>query len=114
VNVLLGSAGRYFGRNFAFVRWYYTPDGEGEEFSWTLNLRRYVSDMSYIYAAYGRGSRPFDIVSIEDYYVSQSWVLSAGLDWIVLRRIRVQVNYSYRDEGELRRNLLYVGVGYRW
>jgi len=114
VNVLLGSVGRYFGQYIAFFRWYYTPNGEGETLSWTVNLRRYFTDSSYIYAAYGRGSRPFDIVSIEDYSVTRSWVFFSGLDWTVRQRIRIQVNYVYRNEGELRRNLLFIGAGYRW
>jgi YaiO family outer membrane protein len=114
VNILMGSIGRYLGRYGAFFRWYVTPGGEGETFSWTLNLRRYFSDSSYLYAAYGRGSKPFYIVSLEDYSVTRSWVFFAGLDWIVLRRIRLQFNYSLRNEGQLRRNLVFVGAGFRW
>ena len=114
VNILLGSIGRYFGQTIAFFRWYYTPKSEGEAFSWTINLRRYFTDSSYIYAAYGRGSKPFDIVSIEDYSVTRSWVFFTGLDWTIRQRIRIQLNYTYRNEGELRRNLLFVGAGYRW
>jgi YaiO family outer membrane protein len=114
VNILLGSIGRYFGQTIAFLRWYYTPDGEGETFSWAVNLRRYFTDSSYIYAAYGRGSRPFDIVSIEDYSVTRSWVFFTGLDWTIRQRIRIQLNYTYRNEGALRRNLLFIGAGYRW
>ncbi|OGD18111.1 MAG: hypothetical protein A2W03_14665 [Candidatus Aminicenantes bacterium RBG_16_63_16] len=114
VNILMGSLGRYLGRYGAFFRWYVTPGGEGETFSWTLNLRRYFSDSSYIYAAYGRGSKPFYIVSLEDYSVTRSWVFFTGLDWIVLRRIRLQINYSLRNEGQLRRNLVFAGAGFRW
>lgn len=114
VNVLLGSIGRYFGQYIALFRWYYTPDSEGETFSWTVNLRRYFTDSSYIYAAYGRGSKPFDIVSIEDYSVTRSWVFFTGLDWTIRQRFRIQLNYVYRNEGELSRNLLFIGAGYRW
>lgn len=113
-NVALGSIGRYIGPYIAFFRWYYTPNSEGDAISWTLNLRRYFSDSSYIYSAYGRGSKPFDIVSLEDYSVSRSWVFFAGLDWIIRQIIRVQFNYSHRNEGKLRRNLFFVVAGYRW
>lgn len=114
VDILLGSVGRYFGQTMAFLRWYYTPNSEGTAISWTLNLRRYFSDSNYIYAAYGRGSRPYDIVSMEDYSATRSWVVFAGLDWTIRQRIRIQFNYVYRNEGELRRNLLFIGAGYRW
>jgi YaiO family outer membrane protein len=114
VNILLGSIGRYIGRYIAFFRWYYTPDGEGEAFSWTANLRRYFADSSYVYAAYGRGSKPYDIVTLEDFKISHSWVFFAGFDWYFFRHIKLQLNYTHREERELRRNLLYLGAGYRW
>jgi len=114
VNVFLGSIARYIGRYIAFFRWYITPNNKGETFSWLINLRRYFTDSSYIYAAYGRGSRPFDIVFIEDYSVTRSWVFFTGFDWYLFNNIKLQLNYTLRDEGELRRNLLYLGAGYRW
>jgi YaiO family outer membrane protein len=113
-DICLGSVGRYFGQNIAFLRWYFTPGGEGEAFSWTLNLRRYLSDTSYLFAAYGRGSRPFDLVSIDDYSVARSWVFFTGLDWTFRQRVRVQLTYSHRDEGRMRRNLFFAAAGYRW
>jgi YaiO family outer membrane protein len=114
VNVFLGSTARYIGRYIAFFRWYFTPNSAGETFSWLINLRRYFTDSSYIYAAYGHGSRPFDIVSLEDYSVTRSWVIFAGFDLYLFDNIKIQFNYTLRDEGELRRNLLYLGAGYRW
>jgi YaiO family outer membrane protein len=114
VNIYLGSLGYYWKKYVSFFRWYYTSDSEGETFSWTVNLRRYFSDSSYAYAAYGRGSRPYDIFTLEDLDVSQSWVFFAGFDWYLFRQIKLQLNYTHRDEGELRRNLLYLGAGYRW
>jgi len=114
VDIYLGSVGRYFGRFIAFFRWYLTPNSEGDAFSWTLNLRRYFSDSSYLFAAYGRGSKPFQVVSIEDYAVVRSWVFFAGFDWTIKQRVRVQFTYSHRDEGRLRRDLLFVAAGYRF
>jgi YaiO family outer membrane protein len=113
-DIALGSVGRYFGHFLTFLRWFCTPQGEGQAFSWTLNLRRYFADSSYFSIAYGRGSKPLDIVSVEDYSVTRSWVFLTGLDWIVGQRIRVQFNYVHRDEGRLRRNLLFAGAGFRW
>ena len=114
VNILLGSVGYYFGRYIAVFRCYLTPDSEGDAFSWTLNLRHYFSDSSSLFAAYGRGSKPFQVVSIEDYSVVRSWVFLAGLDWTIRQMVRLQFTYSHRDEGRLRRNLLFVAAGYRW
>jgi hypothetical protein len=90
------------------------PQGDGEAFSWTLNLRRYFAASSYLSVAYGRGSKPLDIVSIEDYSVIRSWVFLTGLDWTIGQRIRVQFNYVHKDEGELRRDLFFAGAGLRW
>lgn len=114
VSIYLGSLGYYYDRYIAFLRWYSTPSDKGDAFSWTANLRRYFPDSSYLFIGYGRGSKPFDIVTIEDWNVTKSWVVFAGFDWSLFQKIRLQLNYTYRDEGELRRNLFYVGTGYRW
>jgi YaiO family outer membrane protein len=114
VDIFLGSVGRYFGPYMAFFRWYLTPGSEGNAFSWTLNLRRYFSDTSYLFAAYGRGSKPFHVISMEDYSVVQSWVFLAGLDWTIRQRIRLQFTCSHRDEGQLKRNLVFAAAGFRW
>jgi YaiO family outer membrane protein len=114
VDVYLGSLGCYLGKYYSFFRWYHTPGAAGETFSWTFNLRRYFGDSSYVYGAYGRGSRPFDISTVEDLRLRQSWILSAGFDWYLIRHLKLQLNYTYREEEGLRRNLLYIGTGYRW
>jgi YaiO family outer membrane protein len=113
-NIYLGSVGYYLGKHIAFFRWYFTPSEKGAGFSWTANLRRYFSNASYLYVAYGRGSKPYDIVTFEDLDVSQSWVIFAGFDWYLFNNVKLQLNYTYRDEGDLRRNLFYLGAGYRW
>ncbi len=114
VSIYHGSVGYYAGRYYPYIRWYYTPGERGNVFSWTVNLRRYFSEVSYLYIGYGRGSRPFDIVTDEDLLVEQSSVFLAGFDWYVLDRIKLQFVYSLRDEGDLRRNTFFLGTGYRW
>jgi YaiO family outer membrane protein len=114
VSVYLGSVGYYAGQYYPYIRWYYTPEERGNAFSWTVNLRRYFSEVSYLYIGYGRGSRPFDIVTGEDLLVEKSSVLLAGFDWYVLDRIKLQFVYSLKDEGDLRRSTLFLSTGYRW
>lgn len=114
VSLYIGSLGYYFGNWIAFWRWYYTPRGEGHDFSWTASLRRYFSASSYLYAGYGQGSRPFDIVTLEDYTVDSSRVFFAGFDWLLGQKIRLQLNFTHRDEGVLTRNLLFLSAGFRW
>ncbi len=114
VSIYLGSLGYYFGKQIAFFRWYYTPKGEGDDFSWTASLRRYVSVSSFLYAGLGTGSRPFDIVTEEDYKVTTSAVFFAGVDWIFVEKFRFQLNYTRRTEGKLTRNLLFLSAGFRF
>ncbi len=114
VSIYHGSVGYYAGRYYPYMRWYYTPKERGSPFSWTVNLRRYFSEVSYLYIGYGRGSKPFDIVMDEDLLVERSSVFLAGFDWYILDRIKLQFVYSLRDEGALRRNTFFLGTGYRW
>jgi YaiO family outer membrane protein len=114
VSIYLGSVGYYAGRFYPYIRWYYTPEEKGDAFSWIVNLRRYFSEVSYLYIGYGRGSRPFDIMTGEDLLVESSSVFLAGFDWYIRDRIKLQFVYSLRDEGVLRRSTLFLCTGYRW
>lgn len=114
VDLYIGSLGFYFGNQIAFFRWYYAPDSEGHDFSWTVNFRRYFSATNYLYIGYGQGSRPFDIVTLEDYEVGSCHIFFAGLDWVLWERLRLQANYTHRDEGQLNRNLFFLSAGFRW
>jgi len=114
VSLYIGSLGYYFGNQIAFLRWYYAPDSEGQDFSWTVSLRRYFSATNYLYLGYGQGSKPFDIITLEDYTVGSCRIFFAGLDWVLWERLRLQVNYTHRDERQLRRNLLFLSAGFRW
>ncbi len=117
VSIYLGSLGYYFGKSIAFFRWYYTPHSRGQDFSWTASLRRYFSDSNFLYVGYGQGSKPFELVTLEDYGVDSSWVIFGGLDWVLFDRLRLQLNYTHRDEGSIVRNLFFfsilIGVGPR-
>ncbi len=114
VMIYLGSLGRYFGPVLTFLRWYYTPRAGGSDFSWTANLRRYFSTSNYLFLGYGQGSRPFELVTLEDYRVERSWVFFAGADWALFDRLRLQFNFTHRDEGNLKRNLFFLSAGFRW
>ncbi len=115
VSVFLGSVGYYAGNYFPFFRWYYTPEEEGTNFSWFMNVRRYFSKDSYLAVGYGRGTRPFDILTKEDVLVRSDWIFFAEADWYFLNRIRLKIQFMHRSEEEgLKRNAIFVATGYRW
>ncbi len=114
VSIYLGSIGYYAGRYYPYIRWYYTPEENEDDFSWTVNLRRYFTEVSYLYIGYGRGSKSFDIMTGDDLLVESSSVFLAGFDWYIWNRIKLQFGYSLRDEGALRRSTFFLGTGYRW
>ena len=115
VSVYLGSVGYYVGNYYPYLRWYYTPEDEGNNFSWIVNVRRYFTKDSYLALGYGQGSRPFDIITIEDVFVRESWVFSAEWDWYFLEKIRLKIQFMHRNEKDgPTRNTIFVGTGYRW
>jgi hypothetical protein len=67
-----------------------------------------------VFAAYGRGARPYGVRTIEDLRPNRSWIAFAGFDVAVFSHVRLQLNYTHQDEGGPRRNQLYLGTGYRW
>ena len=115
VSVYLGSVGYYVGNYYPYLRWYYTPEDEGNNFSWLVNVRRYFTKDSYLAFGYGQGSRPFDIITIEDVFVRKSWIFLAEWDWIFLEKIRLKIQFTHRNEKDgPTRNTIFVGTGYRW
>jgi YaiO family outer membrane protein len=115
VPVYLGSVGYYAGSFYPFLRWYYAPEDEGQNFSWFVNVRKYFTRDSYLALGYGFGSRPFDIVTIEDAQVRKSWIFLAEWDWCFLERIHLMVQFTHRNEKNgSTRNALFVATGYRW
>lgn len=115
VSIYLGSLGYYVGKYYSFFRWYYTPKERGNFLSWILNIRRYFSKDNYLFIGYGQGSRPFEVITLEDLLVSRSWIFLAGFDWYFLKRIKLQFFFSHRNEkGDLKRNTFFVITGYRW
>jgi YaiO family outer membrane protein len=115
VSVYLGSVGYYMGNYYPFVRWYYTPEDKGTNFSWFANVRRYFTKDNYLALGYGQGSRPFDIITIEDFLVKKSWIFLAEWDWYFFERIHLKIQFSHRREKDgPTRNALFVATGYRW
>ena len=80
-----------------------------------MNVRKYFSKDNYLALGYGRGSRPFDIITDEDVRVKNSWVLFAEGDWFFLNKIRLKIQFMHRSEKEgLMRNSVFLATGYRW
>lgn len=115
VSIYLGSLGYYLGSFYPFFRWYYTPEDNGHNFSWTVNVRKYFTKDSYLSLGYGQGSRPFDIITIEDMLVLESRIFLAEWNWFLWKRIRLQVQFAHRNEKDgPTRNAVFVSTGYRW
>ncbi|MDH5743963.1 MAG: YaiO family outer membrane beta-barrel protein [Candidatus Aminicenantes bacterium] len=114
-SVYLGSVGYYVGNYYPSLRWYYSSEETGPNFSWIVNVRRYFSSDSYLAIGYGQGSRPFEIITREDVLVKKSWIFLAEWDWYFLRSIRLKVQFMHRSEEDgPTRNLVFVATGYRW
>lgn len=115
VSVYLGSVGYYVGNYYPFLRWYYTPEDEGQNFSWFVNVRRYFTKDNYVALGYGQGSKPFEIITIEDVFIQKSWIFLAEWEWYFLERIRLKVQFTHRREQDgPTRNVIFVATGYRW
>lgn len=115
VSVFLGSLGVYAGNYYPFFRWYFTPDDAGDNLSWTVNVRRYFTWDSYVALGYGQGSKPFDILTIEDVFIQKSWIFLAEWDWYFWDRIRLKVQFTHRNEKDgPTRNSIFLATGYRW
>lgn len=78
-------------------------------------IRRYFSDENYIYLGYGGGSRPFDIATVQDLLVHDSWIFLSGLVWYLWDKIRLELHFSrIEDANGPQRDTYFVTTGYRW
>jgi YaiO family outer membrane protein len=111
---LLGSMGYYLGNYYACFRWYVSGREAGDRFSWILNLRRYFTQTSYIFAGVGQGARSKEILTLDDWRAKARSILQAGFNWYFFDRLRLQLVFVSGAEGPLHRNTLYLCTGYRW
>lgn len=115
VGLIVGSFGYYFGNYYAVFRGTYNPDPEKRSFSWTGILKRFFADQNYLYVGYGRGARPYEIMTIQDYLIRPSWQFMAGIAWHFFGVIRLEVHFStIREEGGPRNDTLSISPGLRW
>ncbi len=115
VNVYLGSAAYYLGSYYAVLRLTHNPAGGGSKTSWMAQVRRYFSDISYVFIGYGRGERPFELGTIEDLLVHRSWALLAGARWHLRRTWKLEISFGrVADDRGLRRDTVALSTGYRW
>ena len=115
LSLYMGSFAYYFGNYYAVLRWYYRPGEETRALSWFAQLRRYFADRNFIYLGYGRGSRPFDVVAVQDLLVHDSWIFLSGLVWYLWDKVRLELHYSrIEDAHGPRRDTFFVTTGYRW
>lgn len=115
LSLFMGSFATYFGNYYAVWRWYYKPGEETRALSWFAQLRRYFAGQNFIYLGYGRGSRPFDIVTVQDLLVHDSWIFLSGLVWYLWDKIRVELHFSrIEDANGPRRDTFFITTGYRW
>jgi YaiO family outer membrane protein len=115
LSLFMGSFAYYFGNYYAVLRWYYKPGEETRALSWFAQLRRYFADQNFIYLGYGRGSQPFDIVTVQDLLVHDSWIFLSGLVWYLWDKIRLELHFSrIEDANGLRRDTFFATTGFRW
>ena len=114
VTVYLGSLGWYLGNYYPYARFNYSSEAGRGHFSWSLQLRRYFSDENFIYAGFGRGSRPFESAALQDLLEVRAGILSAGVVWYAFERVRIEVHYGRTSEPALVRNTVQVAAGWRW
>lgn len=113
VSVYTGSLGYYWNQYYSWLRMYYTPEEKENSLSWILNIRRYFSMDNYVFLGYGIGSRPFEIMTLDDLWSTQTQLFLAGFNFFVIKNIRIQFFYTYQGEKQgLKRNsfLLISGV----
>ena len=114
VTVFLGSLGWYLGDYYPYARFNYSSEEGNGQFSWSLQLRRYFSDENFVYAGYGRGSRPFEDPTIQDLLNVRADIFTTGAAWYIFEKVRVDVHYSRTSEPDLVRNTFQVSAGWRW
>jgi YaiO family outer membrane protein len=115
LSLFMGSFAYYFGNYYAVLRWYYKPGEEARALSWFAQVRRYFADQNFIYLGYGRGSRPFDIVAVQDLLIHDSWIFLSGLVWYLWDKIRLELHFSrIEDVNGPRRDTFFATTGFRW
>lgn len=95
---LAASVAAYWGSWYPNVRIYWFDLGTATELTWMAGLRRYLTDVSYLWVNVGRGARSFETGSAEEILARPAWFAEAGLDVCVLRRIRLRGYLSRRKE----------------
>lgn len=114
VTVFLGSLGWYLGSYYPYARFNYSSEQGNGRLSWSLQLRRYFSEESFVYAGYGQGSRPFEDPTLQDLLDVRADIFTAGAAWYVFEKVRVELHYSRTSEPGLVRNTFQVSAGWRW
>ncbi len=115
VSLVVGSLGYYFGNYYAVLRGTYNPDPDNRTLSWTALIKRFFTDQNYFYVGYGRGARPYEIITVQDVLIRHSWEFMAGVAWHFFDVIRLEIHFSsIQEEGGPRRDTLAVSPGLRW
>jgi YaiO family outer membrane protein len=98
VSTLVASGAAYWGAWYPHLRLSFADAGAGTAFNWTAGLRRYLSDTSYVWGGFGRGTRSLETGTVEDVLAGPAWIFDAGFDLCVIRDIRLR-GYVSRREG---------------
>jgi len=115
VSIYSGSLGYYWNQYYSWLRIYYTPEEEGNSLSWTAHIRRYFSIDDYVFFGFGVGSRPFEIMTLDELWTSQTQIFLAGFNFFILKRLRIQFFYTHQDEKQgLKRNSFLIISGFRF
>ena len=115
VAVWLASSGCYFGRYYMAVRGYFTPGEEGRRLSWYGQARRYFGRESYLYLAYGSGSRPLKITNSQDLLFIRARNYGGGFNVYLRSRLKLEAHVLRSEEKEgMRKTTVSLTAGWRF
>lgn len=115
IGIWLASSGFYFGPYYAALRGYFTPGEEGRRISWYAQARKYFGRESYVYLAYGSGSRPLEITNSQDLLFVRARNYGAGFNVYLRSRLKLEAHVlrSLEKEG-LRKTTVSLTAGWRF
>lgn len=98
VTVLAASAAAYWGSWYPSLRANWADTGTGTAFTWMAGLRRFLTDETYVWAGFGRGTRSLETGTDDEVLSGPAWFAEAGFDIYVLESVKLR-GYVSRREG---------------
>ena len=115
VTIIAASAAAYWGAWYPSVRVNRAETGTGTSLTWMAGLRRFLTDETYVWAGFGRGTRSLETGTDDEVLSGPAWFAEAGFDIYVLKSIKLRGYVSRRDGiGGASSTALALVAGYRF